>query len=143
VTRSGDRKAREPHLPRVESSRQGARNVAGVTFQGLAACALLLMSSDVHAVVPEGTEDIDVVLAAGRILVQAKQRSSVLTLTELADALARSAPSLASSPSGVRLAVVTDAPKLDDGLVEDARKSTARPRKPHVPSRSLSRSARR
>jgi hypothetical protein len=64
--------------------------------------------------VPEGYEDIDVRLDGRRIFVQVKQRSGRLTLTQLSDALARSAGLLDPRPGeALRLAVVTDAPDLD------------------------------
>jgi hypothetical protein len=92
--------------------RAGPANVAGVRFQMLVSCALLVGAeapAGVRAIVPEGEEDIDLFLPEHLIFVQVKHRAGSLKLHEIADALARSA-SLLKSDGQASLAIVTDAP---------------------------------
>jgi len=96
------------------SSRQGARNIAGVTYQ-LAVTAYLLTESrrgvlPFVEITPEGLEDIDCRDGDGRKwLVQAKERAAGtgrISASALADVISHAAPA-AEAPG--RIVVVTDA----------------------------------
>lgn len=103
---------------KTNSVRAGPANVAGVRFQMLVSCALLLgvgAPAGVRAIVPEGEEDVDLLLRDGRVFVQVKHRVGSLTLHEIAEALARSA-SLLKADDTASLAIVTDTP--DTGGLE-------------------------
>lgn len=87
------------HLP---WSRQGARNVAGVTYQVAVSAYLLILGRagrlPITSVTPEGTEDVDCACADGSSLfVQAKERgdgAGVLTCAEIAQVLDHAIPAL-------------------------------------------------
>jgi hypothetical protein len=87
------------HLP---WSRQGARNVAGVTYQVAVSAHLLILGRagrlPITSVTPEGTEDVDCACADGSSLfVQAKERgdgTGVLTCAEIAQVLDHAIPAL-------------------------------------------------
>lgn len=99
--------------------RQGARNVAGVTYQVGLSAAMLVRSGledwpDVSAVRPEGFEDIDCRLAdGGWLFVQSKERSpgNALGASGVADAIAHALElRLAEGEGRLRVAVVTNEP---------------------------------
>jgi len=98
--------------------RQGARNVAGVTYQvGLSASLMTRSGADgwprITAVRPEGFEDIDCQLAdGGWLFVQSKERSpgNALGASGVADAIAHALElrTVNSSDGQLRVAVVTN-----------------------------------
>jgi hypothetical protein len=104
-----------------EQRRQGARNLAGTTYQTQIAALLLVRSATGRLpytkIVPEGLEDIDCHVGNDRrVLVQAKEvTGSNFTVGALADALAHAAPALRASDSVV---VVTNA-SLESRLRDD------------------------
>jgi len=121
--RAGRRAAATPHESRVAVTaedlfarlRQGARNVAGVTYQVGLSAAMLVRAGiqdwpDVTAVRPEGFEDIDCRLSDGSwLFVQSKERSrsNPLGAVELAAVIAH-ALELRSTGQPPRVAVVTN-----------------------------------
>lgn len=122
---------REPD-PVWESLRQGARNVAGVTYQ-IAVTADLLVAGRVGSpdfpsvarVVPEGYEDVDCVLRDDRgLLVQTKERgpgANAVGPADLAAALVHAAEALTAEgnelSSDKRFVFVTDG-RLSAGVPE-------------------------
>jgi hypothetical protein len=112
------------------SLRQGARNIAGVTYQVAVTIDLLVGGianrpehPPVSSVVPEGWEDIDVNLGDGeKLFVQAKERSpdsNNLGAAAVADVVVHSALSLSAAgelDGRSRIALVTDC-TLGSGLV--------------------------
>lgn len=101
--------------------RQGARNIAGVTYQ-VAITADLLVAGvanrpgfpAVRSVLPEGWEDVDLVIDTGtRIFVQVKERSPKsgrLGPSALADVIVHAARGIAAAGElAARIVVVTDA----------------------------------
>jgi hypothetical protein len=81
-------------MTEFRTSRAGARNVAGVNFQALATAWILLSGigdSPVLSVIPEGEEDIDVLLGTedAPLYVQVKFRSGGLSRRDLAQALVK------------------------------------------------------
>ena len=105
------------------SLRQGARNIAGVTYQVAVTADILVRgrvgstdSPSVYKVVPEGFEDIDCTLGDGRrIFVQAKERgpgARPFGVSDLGSALAHAAEvlgrTIGDKLADARFVVVTD-----------------------------------
>jgi hypothetical protein len=87
------------------ASRAGARNVAGVAFQAYATASILLLGvggRPVLSVVPEGEEDIDLLVGPGEVplYVQAKFRSDPITRRDLAQALVKAWLAANIEPNG-------------------------------------------
>ena len=108
-------------VPEQHWSRKGAHNIAGVSFQ-LAVTAELLIDGlvgglPVASAIPEGFEDIDVLLRdSGRVLIQVKERSpsGPIGRSDLKKALRKKMAILAEDRV-CRFALVTNA-KLRSGL---------------------------
>lgn len=135
--RGGRRPARASAIVKADtfgSSRTGARNIAGVNFQALASCHLLIRSCGlvVDRLRPEGDEDCDLFVSSGDgaeerlIRVQVKFRSQGLTCVELADALVKAWVSGSSTPPENReIAVCVNALALDAPLLSGWESSIA------------------
>lgn len=93
--------------PTVPWSRQGARNVAGVTYQVAVAAHILVQGRagtlPITSVMPEGMEDVDCRCRDGSVLiVQAKERgdgASTLAVAAIADILEHALPALEATTS--------------------------------------------
>ena len=83
-------------------SRQGARNIAGVTYQVAVSAYLLVLGRagklPIISVTPEGMEDVDCVCVGGSsLIIQAKERgdgTGTLTCASVAEVLQRAVPAL-------------------------------------------------
>jgi hypothetical protein len=113
---------------RFAELRQGARNVAGVTYQAIVAALAICGAepfTDVTRVRPEGFEDCDCELVGGgRLLVQAKDRApgTTLELAAILEAVDHAAPILLADTEA-RFALVTDA-ELPEGVSPTGREYT-------------------
>jgi hypothetical protein len=122
ATSEGQRPGRTPEAipPRTwEQLRQGARNVAGVSYQIAVTADLLVQARagrlPLVRLVPEGYEDVDCLYSdGGRLYVQTKDVGGgrgTLTASDVADALTHAAAAVGDGA----VAVVTDG-KLGSGL---------------------------
>lgn len=111
------------HNPTAPWSRQGARNVAGVTYQVAVSAHILVRGRagglPITSVTPEGMEDIDCTCRDGSVLVvQAKERgdgSSTLACHAIAEILKHALPALEATTNS-RFVIATNA-QLGNNLV--------------------------